>query len=52
MKMNYKKRRHKLIRKDLYNNIVCSGGTTMFKDIEELTPDSMTFKNYHTRKKM
>jgi actin beta/gamma 1 len=40
------------IRKDLYGNIVCSGGTTMFqgfpelvqKKIKELAPDSMTIK--------
>jgi actin-related protein len=40
------------IRKDLYNNIVCSGGTTMFegiaerlqKEIKALAPDSMTIK--------
>jgi len=40
------------IRKDLYNNIVCSGGTTMFEGIAErlqseikaLAPDSMTIK--------
>jgi len=40
------------IRKDLYNNIVMSGGTTMFngiaermqKEIKSLAPDSMTIK--------
>jgi len=40
------------IRKDLYNNIVMSGGTTMFngvaermqKEIKALAPDSMTIK--------
>ena len=40
------------IRKDLYNNIVCSGGTTVFegiaeklqKEIKALAPDSMTIK--------
>ena len=40
------------IRKDLYNNIVCSGGTTMFegiaerlqKEIKALAPDSRTIK--------
>ena len=40
------------IRKDLYNNIVCSGGTTMYegvaerlqKEIKALAPDSMTIK--------
>ena len=40
------------IRKDLYNNIVCSGGTTMFegladrlqKEVKALAPDSMTIK--------
>jgi len=41
------------IRKDLYNNIVMSGGTTMFngvaermqKEIKALAPDSMTIKS-------
>ena len=40
------------IRKDLYNNIVMSGGTTMFegiaermqKEIKALAPESMTIK--------
>jgi len=40
------------IRKDLYNNVVCSGGTTMFegiaerlqKEVKALAPDSMTIK--------